>query len=122
MANVYVVQESMVRDRSTGDFRPAFDLTPAGSYGELKFLLPSGKVSLSSVPMVNTLRQRLSKFCDEDYLLLTGDPVAILAAGAVASQVNRGRMRVLKWDKRLHDYITVTIDLTPNGGSHGNYD
>ena len=40
-----------------------------------------------------------------------GDPAIIAVAGAVVSDVNGGRFKVLKWDKREYRYYDVEIDL-----------
>ena len=67
MGKVYVVQE--VKGRN---------ILSAQEFGDLKLLLPEGaQVVLSSAPTVRKLKQRLKDFCDEDYLLLIGDPAAI---------------------------------------------
>lgn len=97
---VYVVQEV-----------PGRNLAPALQYGELTALLPSGDVVLSPGPMVRKLQRKLKDFCDADYLLLAGDPVAIGMATAVASQMNRGKLNVLKWDRQSHVYFPVRIDI-----------
>lgn len=111
MPNVYVVQEQMVKDRDTGSLRPAFDLTPAAQYGDLHFLLPAGQISLSTAPMLSQLKRALRGFTSDDFLVATGDPVAIMAAGAVAASMNGGVINVLKWDKRSQTYIKLTLSL-----------
>lgn len=113
---VYVVQEPMRRDRDTGDMVPLFDLTPAAEYGDLVFVFPPGRVSLSTQPMVWRARQALQGYCDEDFILPVGDPVAIGVVAACAADVNRGRLRFLKWDRRLRGYLSVSAE-TRNGGS-----
>jgi hypothetical protein len=57
------------------------------------------------------MRRLLSKFTDEDYLLLSGDPVAIAIAGALAADHNQGRMKTLKWDNYEKRYYPLQIDL-----------
>ena len=86
---VYVVQE--VKGRN---------ILSAQEFGDLKLLLPEGsQVVLSAAPTVRKLKTRLKDFCDEDYLLLIGDPAAIGIACSIASDVNRGRYKCLKWDR-----------------------
>ena len=57
------------------------------------------------------LRKELSTFCDDDYLLLIGDPAIIALAGAVVSEMNRGKFKVLKWDRDEKRYYDIEIDL-----------
>ena len=54
---------------------------------------------------------RLKDFNDNDYLLLMGDPAIIALAGAVASDVNGGRFKILKWDRDEKKYYDIEIDL-----------
>jgi hypothetical protein len=40
-----------------------------------------------------------------------GDPAIIAVAGAVVSDVNGGRFKVLKWDRDEKRYYDIEIDL-----------
>jgi hypothetical protein len=98
---VYVVQEVAGRN-----------ILSAQEYGQLKLLLPEGsQVVLSSGPTVRKLKTKLKDFCDDDYLLLMGDPAAIGIACSIAADINRGRYKCLKWDKIEATYYPVEIDL-----------
>tara|TARA_A100001388_G_scaffold153409_2_gene114055 strand:+ start:3302 stop:3622 length:321 start_codon:yes stop_codon:yes gene_type:complete len=103
-SKVYVVQESQGRN-----------LLPAQEYGDINVLLPPGNVAFSSSPTVRRLRNGLKDFTDSDYLLLMGDPAAIAMAGAIATEQNRGRMQLLKWDRQEHRYFVIKVDI--HGGS-----
>ena len=97
---VYVLQEMGKNIRS------------AEKFGDLKVLLPDNKqIVLSAGPVAHKLRKELSTFCDDDYLLLIGDPAIIAIAGAVVSEANRGRFKVLKWDRNESQYYDIEIDL-----------
>ena len=97
---VYVLQEMGKNIRS------------AEKFGELKILLPDNKqIVLSAGPVAHKLRKELSTFCDDDYLLLIGDPAIIAIAGANASEMNMGRFKVLKWDRDESKYYDIEIDL-----------
>ncbi len=107
MPTVYVVQEM-----------PNHDLAPAMKYGDMKVLLSSyTQIAFSTAPTIRSLRQKLRKFSDEDFLLLAGDPVAIGLACSVAAHYNLGRYTALKWDRRERMYIPVKIDVTQKGES-----
>jgi len=98
---VYVVQEVAGRN-----------ILSAQEYGQLKLLLPEGsQVVLSSGPTVRKLKTKLKDFCDDDYLLLMGDPAAIGIACSIAADINRGRYKCLKWDKIEATYYPIEIDL-----------
>jgi hypothetical protein len=98
---VYVVQEVAGRN-----------ILSAQEYGQLKLLLPEGsQIVLSSGPTVRKLKTKLKDFCDDDYLLLMGDPAAIGIACSIAADINRGRYKCLKWDKIEATYYPIEIDL-----------
>jgi hypothetical protein len=102
---VYVVQEM-----------PNHNISSAIKYGDVQILLPhTAQIAFSIAPIVRRLMRALHNFKDEDYLLLTGDPVAIGLTCAVAAQANSGRFNVLKWDRREYLYIPVKINLYQKG-------
>ena len=97
---VYVVQEV-----------PKFNVLPARKYGELELMLPPGQITLSAGPTVNRFKHKLREFTDMDYLLLIGDPLAIGLAVAIASNANRGNVRLLKWDRQEKQYYPLNVNL-----------
>jgi hypothetical protein len=111
MPFVYIVQEPRRKNRETGEWVSAFDLTPAAEHGELQFLLPSGPVMLNPQPMINKLRMKLCNFTDDDYILPVGDPVAIVAATAVAASFNRNQVALLKWESRRGCYQIIRANF-----------
>ena len=97
---VYVLQEMGRNIRS------------AEKFGDLKVVLPDNKqIVLSSGPLTFKLKHELKDFNDKDYLLLMGDPAIIAVAGAVVSEINGGRFKVLKWDRDEKKYYDIEIDL-----------
>jgi|TARA_Y100000310_G_scaffold111114_1_gene109516 7-keto-8-aminopelargonate synthetase-like enzyme len=97
---VYILQEMGRNIRS------------AEKFGELKVCLPDNRqIVLSSGPMVFKLKQELKDFNENDYLILMGDPAIIAAAGAIVSENNNGRFKVLKWDRDEKMYYDIEIDL-----------
>ena len=97
---VYVLQEMGRNIRS------------AEKFGDLKVVLPDNRqIVLSSGPLTFKLRHELKDFNDNDYLLLMGDPAIIAIAGAVVSEINGGRFKVLKWDRDEKKYYDIEIDL-----------
>ena len=105
MTTVYIVQEMSNHD-----------IAPAMKFGDMKVLLPANtQIAFSTVPTVRLLRRKLREYKDGDFLLLTGDPVAIGLACSIAAFYNSGRFTALKWDRREKMYIPVKIDITENG-------
>jgi hypothetical protein len=108
---VFVVQEPMSRNRVTGDFEPKFDITPAAVYGDIKIVLPSGGNMISSAPMTAKMAHEMRNFGEDDFVIPTGDPCAIMAAGHYAAKYNRNRVKVLKWDGRARQYVMVQLQF-----------
>ena len=89
-----------------------YNVRSAEKFGELKVMLSDRKqMILSSGPLTFELQKELKDFNDNDYLLLMGDPAIIAVAGAVVSDVNGGRFKVLKWDRDEKKYYDIEIDL-----------
>ena len=105
MARVFVVQEN-----------PNVNILAAGHYGELIPLLKPGKqITLSSAPVVRLIRQKLKDYNDDDFILAMGDPVAIGISCIIASEVNNGKVNILKWDRENKAYYNVFIDYYQKG-------
>jgi hypothetical protein len=101
----------MKKDLATGTPIPLMDFRKVLEYGEPVVCLPPGRVAFSPGPMVDTLREKLKDFTDNDYIVSVGDPTAIFVAAMIASDINRGKVKALKWDKISRRYIAVDIDI-----------
>ena len=58
----------------------------------------------------NFLLAKENFFSNEDYLLLSGDPIIMGLCMMVASEKTNGILKMLKWEKREKDYYAVTVD------------
>lgn len=108
MSRVFITHEPYRVEN--GQVKSQFDLTPACEYGTLEVLIPAGASLLSTIPMVRTMRDKLHDFSDADYLLPVGDPASMIAAGAIAAEMNHGRVKILRWDRATRKYIVIQID------------
>jgi hypothetical protein len=90
------------------------DLRPAMEFGELEILAPAGNTLLNTVPLIRSLRDKLRNFSDDDLILPMGDPAIIMLVGIIAAEVNHGRIRVLRWDKKRQEYHTITLQTGGN--------
>ncbi len=107
---VYVAQEVLKRTLD-GERIPAFDLTPASEYGELRIVVPYGVFTGSENLLIKIISDNLKDYTARDYLLAVGDPTVVAISAMVASSVTNGLVNLLKWDRRMHKYIPVHIDL-----------
>ena len=109
---VYVVQEIP----GTKEGKPKINIMGAANYGTLKFLLPElSKIIFSPGPLIFKLRQKLKKFSEKDYLLLTGDPAIIGVACSIVSDITNGKYKLLKWDRQERKYYPIEINLYEKG-------
>ncbi len=98
---VYITQEMRGRD-----------LSDALEFGDLEVIIPAkDQISLSAMPTVRRMQRKLAKFTDEDFLVLAGDPVCIGIACALAASANRGKFKVLKWDRIDNKYYPIQVSL-----------
>lgn len=109
MSRVYVAKDPKRRNRATGEWERAIDLTPARKFGELVFLLPDGSRPALSQRLVDELRHGLKDYSDNDYLLPVGDPALIALTAAIAARTNGGRLRLLCWDRLLRCYLASDV-------------
>ena len=80
------------------------NIASARQYGDFEVLLPSNtNIMLSAAPSVRRMKKILQDYKEEDYLLLIGD------------LYNRGRYKILKWDRQEGLYYPVEIDLHQKG-------
>ena len=66
---------------------------------------------MSPEKTVMQIKRKLSGFNDDDYLLALGDPAIIGISFAIASNLNHGRVNLLKWDRQEKIYYDVRISL-----------
>lgn len=98
---VYITQDAVGRN-----------FLPAKQWGEPVLIMPANaQVILTAAPTVRRMKQVLAKFCDEDYLLLSGDPLIMGVALTIACSVNMGKAKLLKWDKNTKVYYDVKLNL-----------
>ncbi len=117
---VFVVHEPLrkVRDESTEGFHweRVRDLTPAREYGDLVYVFPAGHLSYDQDYLFRTAREKLSTFTDQDYLLMSGDTLAMAQTAIVASQMLDDDVRDLKmliWDGKRQRYFCQPILAWP---------
>lgn len=96
-----------------------FNLEPAQEFGEIVELLsptarPFGagqEANYSPTGIVSELEYKLFNFCDDDHLLLIGNPALIGMATSIAMFVNFGRAKLLQWDRFTKRYILINVRL-----------
>jgi hypothetical protein len=110
---VYVAQEPARHDRATGRWIPTLDLSNTHPFGELTFLFQASEIhaALLTQPTTQRMRRELRNFSDSDYLLLVGDSVLGSMAVAIALEANRGKAKILRWNRDNRNYDVVQLNL-----------
>lgn len=110
MSKVYVVQEPPQVLQAHGQGRrPKFDISPAQKWGPLKYLLEWSEIAdLTPEDIKQLLEQRLRDFTAEDYLLITGSPVAMTIAACIAARRAGGTIKMITHYPRT-GYTMVTF-------------
>lgn len=101
MNKVYIIQDCL-------DIQTAYK--SAEVFGKLEVLLPGGNKIMAIKPTAAILRNRLKDFDDTDYLLPTGSPINSMLAAMTAARFNRGKVKVLKWDKKEDKYYVIQLE------------
>ena len=102
---VYLIQEN-----------PYISVLSANEYGKIVTLFESGtQIMFSPQPAIRKLKRKLRDFNDNDHLLMMGDPAAMGIACCVASEMNRGKFKILKWDKLQKRYYSVSVNINEKG-------
>jgi hypothetical protein len=89
------------------------DLSSVAAYGKPEVLIPISEIGIAVQPLIFELRNKLRNYGDEDYILPTGDPVAIGVCVALAADSNRGKVNILRWDRYTKQYINVKVNTKP---------
>jgi hypothetical protein len=106
---VYLPQQTM---RRVGDtLVPAFDISPAAAYGDIRVIIGSGSPPVEMVSLIAYMRSQLQGFSDDDYIVAAGEPSVLIAAALVAAEYNDGRVKVLRWDRFIPGYKELQFDL-----------
>lgn len=111
MPKVFVPQQPSRYDSATQLWVPTVNLDPASKHGQIIVLLPPEANRLHTAPLVEVLKERMAGYSDEDFIVAVGDPTLMVAAACIAAKRTHGLVRMLKWDRRAGDYVSVEIRL-----------
>jgi len=109
---VYAVQQQMRFDQAKGELVPRFtSIKKAERWGEIVYLLSPSAHPFSPELVLGDLPEKLSGFCDEDHLLLIGNPGLIGMATALAAYYNEGHVKLLQWSGRHNEYTEIQAKI-----------
>lgn len=108
MGRVYAVQQQ--RLRQGGELVDKFDFTEARSYGEIIVMLQHSATPFDMPPVIKALHEHLQHITKDDWIILTGNPVLIGLAVAIAADYLDGCLRILQWSGSTDSYIPITLE------------
>lgn len=114
-SRVFVVNETVRRNRATGSFERNRDFSSAASFGSLLHLTPPGTPPGDLSAQVAGMSRMLSDFGPDDYIIPVGHPALIGWACAVAARNAGGRLRLLIWHEQSASYFPAEATLWTTG-------
>jgi hypothetical protein len=108
---VFVPQEPVRWDVRVEAHVKLVDLSPALKFGELVVCLPPNVSFYMTKPVIIALREKMADFTEDDYLVAIGSPMAIAISSGIALRKTGGKLNLLSWDKREHEYLNTRIEL-----------
>lgn len=110
-SKVFVVMEAE-RINRRGEPEKVYDLTPALKFGNLvePSIFPRTIHDQSMDWLIGQAKKSLDTLTENDYILLIGDPVAMMIVGIIASQgVNN--IKFLRWNPKSRGYNVVKFPV-----------
>jgi len=107
---VFIINEPLKKDLETGELEPFLPMESAANFGDVVKVTPDGSPPGNLKPYLAMLREKLADFREEDYLVLVGDQALLVAAAAIVGTSETGKLRVLKWERRLNAYAPLVLD------------
>lgn len=98
-------------DTSTRLWIPTVNIDSAKHHGELVIMLPPNANRIDLKSLVDIMRDKMSDFGEEDWVVALGDPSLFAAAACLATAATGGLLRLLKWDRMERTYVGSEIWL-----------
>lgn len=113
MSRVFIPQHPSRFDKEAGRYVLTADLSNVYKFGQPVFMLPMGGIRSGGPTrkMIETLEAAMFDFAPTDYLLATGDPIAISAAAIIAGRHTNGQVLILRWQRHTEDYKVFPLDM-----------
>lgn len=111
-----------MRRNAQGQWVETHNVTSAEKFGQLLTpILPNHVMSdYKEDWIIGKLREGLKGFSNDDFILMNGDPEILALTIKIASNINKGKVKLLKWDKFHQGYIVKDYDFNIKGKGEGN--
>jgi hypothetical protein len=109
---VFVIQQQMKFDANKRELVPRFtSIDKAEKWGEIAYVLSPSAHPFNPEFVLGDIHEKLSEYCDDDYLLLIGNPGLIGMSTAVAAHYNDGLVNFLQWSGRHNEYTEISAKI-----------
>jgi hypothetical protein len=110
-SRVFIPSIPMYRNPDTGEFEVKVDLSPAERYGQIVTLLDGDVYPFRTDLILAAFKAGLATYTDHDYILLAGTPLQLAIIGGIATTINDGRVKFLRWQSKRKAYEVVPVDM-----------
>lgn len=109
---VFLINEPLKRNHE-GELERWLPLGSLLNFGEVVRVLPDGSPPASLDGYLAILREKLAGWRDGDMIALVGDQTLLAAAAIIVGGITggRGKVKVLKWERRQESYAPVVLNL-----------
>lgn len=112
---VFIVHNHLAYDTFHHQFKPKYDVSTAGEYGQLKSLYAPNSPRVEFEDAMLSLQRGLEDFTAQDYILCIGNPVLIGWAIALAAEaLDDGNVKCLHWSGKHQHYECIALPLFPD--------
>jgi hypothetical protein len=112
LMTVFAIQQQMKFDDVQKKLVPRFSsIEKAFRWGKISYVLSPAAHPFNPELVLGDIHKSLCDFCDEDYLLLIGNPVIIGMSTSVAAHYNEGRVKFLQWSGRHGEYTEIPAKI-----------
>ena len=109
---VYAVQQQMRFDAEKHELVPRFaSISKAEQWGKIVYILSPSAHPFNPELVLGDIHEKLFGFCDDDHLLLIGNPGLIGMSTAVAAHYNNGCVKFLQWSGRHNEYTEIQTKI-----------
>lgn len=109
---VFAIQQQMKFDSDKRELVPRFtSINKAEKWGQIVYVLSPSAHPFSPELVLGDIHEKLKNFCDDDYLLLIGNPGLIGISTSVAAYYNDGHIKFLQWSGRHQEYTEIVAKI-----------
>lgn len=120
MPRVFVVNEPLKKNDSTGEYERFLPMDSAANFGEVVELTPKGNPGANPAVWMGAIREGLQSWEDGDFIVLVGDQAMLAYAASVVGEYigeedlrtdgqSVPTLRFLKWERRQGGYAPLTL-------------